>query len=164
MSKLFAIKDAMNLKITPAETPEVPLMTVDYCNSCSLTKDGETVYAKKRGANAVAFNSAPTGTFVMNSELATIEWLGLALGGKAEGDKVKITDIAPSTIYIIEGTFRCTNDDGSETIRTIKFPNAKPQPNSELTFDSENVTGFSLTFDVMVDSKGVLMEFDVPQD
>lgn len=160
--KLFAIKDAMNVKVTPSTTPETPLMVIDYSNSCSLSKESETTYAKKKGANAIAFNNAPNGTFTINSETATMQWLGLALGGTVTGDKIKVTDVAPATTYIIEGDFRCTNDDGTETIRTIKLPNTKPQPNSELTFDAEAVTAFSLVFDVMVDKAGTFLEMDVP--
>lgn len=159
--KLFAIKDAMNVTITPIGQEDA-LMVVDYSNSCTLTKDGETTYAKKKGANAVAFNAPPTGTFTINSEFATLKWLGLSLGGTVTGEKIKVTSIAPSTAYKIEGEFRCTNDDGTETMRILKLPNVKPQPNSELTFDSENVASFALTFDVMVDNAGTFLEMDVP--
>lgn len=159
--KLFAIKDAMNVKVTPVGTDE-PLMVIDYSNSCTLTKEGETTYAKKKGANAVAFNAPPTGVFTVNSEFATLKWLGLSLGGTVTGEKIKVTSVAPSTSYKIEGEFRCTNDDGTETMRILKLPNVKPQPNSELTFDSENVASFALAFDVMVDTAGTFLEMDVP--
>lgn len=176
--KLFAIKDAMDVKITAngaaaaalavagvseRDTP-TPLMEITYANDCSLSKTSEVTYAKKKGANAVAFNSAPTGTFTINSEFATLNWLGLSLGGKVEGEKISVTSVAPATTYTIEGKFRCTNDDGSEVVRTIKFPNAKPQPNCELTFSAENVASFALTFDLMVDSAGLLMEIDKGSD
>lgn len=163
--KLFAIKDAVDVKITPNAGVGAgsPLMTIDYLNDCSLSKEGETTYAKKKGANAIAFSAPPTGTFTMNSELATLKWLGLALGGSVAGEKIEVTSVAPATSYKIEGTFRCTNDDGTETIRTILFPNAKPQPKCELNFSTENVASFSLVFDLMVDSTGKLMTFDVPQ-
>lgn len=161
VEKLFAIKDAMDVKITPVGTEEA-LMTIDYLNDCSISKEGETTYAKKKGANAIAFSAPPTGTFTMNSELATLKWLGMALGGTVTGEKIAVTTVAPSTAYKIEGTFRCTNDDGTETIRTIVFPNAKPQPKCELNFSTENVASFSLVFDLMVDNKGQLMLFDIP--
>lgn len=161
--KLFAIKDAMNVKVTPIGT-DSPLMVIDYSNSCTLTKDGDTTYAKKKGANAVAFNAPPTGTFTINSEFATLKWLGLSLGGAVSGEKIKVTSVAPTTAYEIEGEFRCTNDDGSETMRILKLPNVKPQPNSELTFDAENVASFALTFDVMVDTEGTFLEIDVPAE
>lgn len=161
MAKLFAIKDAMDVKITPVSS-ETPLMTVEYLNDCSFAKESETTYAKKKGANAIAFSSAPTGTFTMNSELATIDWLGMSLGGVVTGEKILVSNIAPSTVYKIEGTFRCTEEDGTVTIRTIKFPNAKPQPKCEIAFSAENVASFSLIFDLMVDSVGTLMEIGVP--
>lgn len=161
MAKLFAIKDAMDVKITPVNS-ETPLMTIEYLNDCSISKEAETTYAKKKGANAIAFSSAPTGTFTMNSELADINWLGMALGGMVTGEKIAVTSIAPSTVYKIEGTFRCTEEDGTVTIRTIKFPNAKPQPKCEIAFSAENVASFSLVFDLMVDQSGNLMEINVP--
>ena len=172
-NKLFAIKDAMDVKITAngaaaalavagvsERDGSTPLMEITYANDCSLSKTSEVTYAKKKGANAVAFNSAPTGTFTINSEFATLNWLGLSLGGKVSGEKISVTSVAPATTYTIEGKFRCTNDDGSEVVRTIKFPNAKPQPSCELTFSAENVASFALTFDLMVDSKGLLMEIN----
>lgn len=161
IEKLFAIKDAVDVTITPINGSD-PLMTVNYLNDCSLSKEGETTYAKKKGANAIAFSAPPTGTFTMNSELATLNWLGMALGGVVTGEKIKVSSVAPSTAFKIEGTFRCTNEDGTETIRTITFPNAKPQPKCELNFSTENVASFSLVFDLMVDSTGTLMEFGVP--
>lgn len=162
--KLFAIKDAIDVKITPNSGggAESPLMTIDYLNDCSISKEGETTYAKKKGANAIAFSAPPTGTLTLNSELATLNWLGMALGGRVTGEKIEVTSVAPSTSYKIEGTFRCTNMDGTETVRNILFPNAKPQPKCELNFSTENVASFSLVFDLMVDSKGSLMTFDIP--
>ena len=177
-NKLFAIKDAMDVKITAngaaaaalavagvseRDVP-TPLMEITYANDCSLSKTSEVTYAKKKGANAVAFNSAPTGTFTINSEFATLNWLGLSLGGKVEGKKVSVTSVAPATTYTIEGKFRCTGDDGKEEVKIIKFPNAKPQANCELSFGAENVASFALTFDLMVDSKGLLMEIDDAPD
>lgn len=162
-NKLFAIKDAMDVKIIANPGSEA-LMEITYANDCSLSKTSEVTYAKKKGANAVAFNSAPTGTFTINSEFATLNWLGLSLGGKVAEEKISVTSVAPATTYTIEGKFRCTNDDGSEVVRTIKFPNAKPQPSCELTFSAENVASFALTFDLMVDSKGLLMEIDKAAD
>lgn len=159
--KLFAIKDAMDVKICANPGSDV-LMDITYANDCSLSKTTDVSYAKKKGANAVAFNSAPTGTFTINSEFATLKWLGLSLGGEVVGEKISVTSVSPSTTYNIEGKFRCTNDDGTETVRLIKFPNAKPQANCELTFSAENVASFALTFDLMVDSDGLLMEMDVP--
>lgn len=161
--KLFAIKDAIDVKITPnsGEGSGEAFMTIDYLNDCSLSKEGETTYAKKKGANAIAFSAPPTGTLTMNSELATVKWLGMALGGKVTGEKIEVTSTVPSTSYKIEGTFRCVNTDGTETVRKIIFPNAKPQPKCELNFSTENVASFSLVFDLMVDSTGNLMTFDV---
>lgn len=160
--KLFAIKDAMDVKITPVNS-DTPLMTVEYLNDCSFSKEAETQYAKKKGANAVAFSSSPTGTFTMNSELADINWLGMSLGGVVKGEQILVSTIAPSTVYKIEGTFRCTEEDGTVVIRTIRFPKAKPQPKCEIAFSAENVASFSLIFDLMVDEKGDLMEINVPE-
>lgn len=162
MAKLFAIKDAMDVRITPVNQ-EDPLMVIEYLNDCSISKEAETTYAKKKGANAIAFASAPTGTFTMNSELADVNWLGMSLGGEVSDEKILVSSIAPSTVYKIEGTFRCTEEDGTVTIRSIRFPNTKPQPKSEISFSAENVASFSLIFDLMVDQEGVLMEIDTPK-
>lgn len=163
MAKLFAIKDAMDITITPVGTEEA-LMTIEYLNDCSVSKEADTTYAKKKGANAIAFTSAPTGTLTLNSELADINWLGMALGGKVTGEKIKVSSIAPSTVYKIEGIFRCTEEDGTVVKRKMVFPNAKPQPKCEIAFSAENVASFSLVFDLMVDAKGDFMEIDKVQD
>lgn len=161
MEKNFAIKDAMDVTITPV-TESTPLMTVDYLNDCSISKESEVTYAKKKGANAIAFASSATGTFTMNSEMASVQWLGLALGGEVSGEKIVVKSIAPSTVYKIEGTFRCTYEDGTEKLRKLTFPHAKPQPNCEIAFSAENVASFALVFDLMVDESHILMEMELP--
>lgn len=162
--ELFAIKDAMDLSIKEVGATD-PMMIVKYLNSCSFAKESETVYAKKKGANAIAFSSGATGTFTMGAELVPIQWLAMALGGEFDEatEEVVVKSISPSTVYEISGTFRCTLENGKNKIRSITFPKAKPQPNTEITFEAENVASFEMTFDLMVDENDVLMKIGLPE-
>ena len=57
----FAIKDAMDLKITKSGEGS-PLMTIDFLNGCSFERNTENVFAKKKGINAIAFAGTTEGT------------------------------------------------------------------------------------------------------
>ena len=43
----FAIKDAMDLKITKAGESS-PMMTIDFLNGCSFERNTSNVFAKKK--------------------------------------------------------------------------------------------------------------------
>ncbi|MEG2792990.1 MAG: hypothetical protein RR909_04365 [Bacilli bacterium] len=45
---LYAIKDAINLKLTKAGESTV-YTTIDYLNDCQIQMDSEQVYATKKG-------------------------------------------------------------------------------------------------------------------
>ena len=85
----FAIKDAMDLKIKVLGESD-PKLVIDYLNECSFSKTSDSVFAKKKGVNSVGFAGATSGTLTLNSELTSIEALGLALGGKVTGEKIEI--------------------------------------------------------------------------
>ncbi|MBQ2408950.1 MAG: hypothetical protein II309_05905 [Bacilli bacterium] len=64
---LFAIKDAIDLKITKSGESTV-YTTIDYLNDCQIQLDTEQVYATKKGNNYISFSSGRTGTLTMNAE------------------------------------------------------------------------------------------------
>ena len=155
----FAIKDAMDVKIKVLGEGD-PKITIDYLNECSLSKSSESVFAKKKGVNSIGFNGATNGTLTLNSELTSIEALGLALGGKVTGEKIEITDVVPTEFFEIEGTFNTVGEDGVTVPRKMVFHKCKPQANCDLSFSAENVASFALNFDLLVDENHKFITFD----
>ena len=155
----FAIKDAMDLKIKVLGESD-PKLVIDYLNECSFSKTSESIYAKKKGVNAIGFSGATSGSLTLNSELTSVEALGLALGGKVTGEKIEITDVVPSEFYEIEGTFNTVLEDGTTKLRKITFHKCKPQATCDLSFSAENVAAFALNFDLLVDENHKIMTID----
>ena len=155
----FAIKDAMDVKIKVLGESD-PKLTIDYLNECSLSKTSESVFAKKKGVNAIGFNGATTGTLTLNSEITSVEALGLALGGVVTGEKIEITDVVPTEFFEIEGTFNTVGEDGVVKPRKMVFHKCKPQVNCDLTFSAENVASFALNFDLLVNEDHKFMTID----
>ena len=155
----FAIKDAMDLKIIVLGEEE-PKLVIDYLNECSFSKTADSVFAKKKGVNAVGFTGATSGTLTLNSELTSIEALGLALGGVVTGEKIEITDVVPTEFFVVEGTFNTVGEDGVTKVRKITFHKCKPQVNCELSFSAENVASFALNFDLLVDENHKFMTIE----
>ncbi|MGL5718481.1 MAG: hypothetical protein ACRCX2_36090 [Paraclostridium sp.] len=153
----FAIKDAMDLKITKIGQ-STPLMTVDFLNSCSFERNTENVFAKKKGINAIAFAGTTEGTFSMNSEMTNTDLLAMQLGAVKTGEAMKATAVLPADAYKIEGTFRVVEEGGVEKIYNMVFPNCKPQPSGSIEFSAENVASFDMSWDIMVDQDGTFFE------
>ena len=155
----FAIKDAMDLKITALGESE-KVITIDYLNECSFSKTSDSVFAKKKGVNAVGFAGATSGSLTLNSELTSIEALGLALGGKVTGEKIEITDVVPTDFFVIEGTFNTVGEDGVGKARKITFHKCKPQASCDISFSAENVASFALNFDLLIDEEHKFMTIE----
>ena len=153
----FAIKDAMDLKITKVGEGS-PLMTIDFLNGCSFERNTENVFAKKKGINAIAFAGTTEGTLSINSEMTNIDLLAMQLGAVKTGESMKATAVLPATAYKIEGTFRVVEEGGVEKIYNMIFPNCKPQPSGSIEFSAENVASFDMTWDVMVSQEGTFFE------
>ena len=153
----FAIKDAMDLKITKSGEGS-PLMTIDFLDVCSFGRNTENVFAKKKGINAIAFAGTTEGTLSINSEMTNIDLLAMQLGAVKTGESMKATAVLPATAYKIEGTFRVVEEGGVEKIYNMIFPNCKPQPSGSIEFSAENVASFDMTWDVMVAQDGTFFE------
>ena len=153
----FAIKDAMDLKITKAGESS-PMMTIDFLNGCSFERNTSNVFAKKKGINATAFAGTTEGTFSMNSEMTNTDLLAMQLGAVKTGETMKATAVLPANAYKIEGTFRVVEEGGTEKIYNMIFPNCKPQPTGSIEFSAENVASFDMTWDVMVAADGTFFE------
>lgn len=155
----FAIKDSVDFTLTKAGE-ESPYLEVDFINTGSLSVEGDTTYAKKKGSNAIAFPNAKKATLTVEAEVANWKWLALQLGGEltgAKNDTLTVKGITSSSSFKFEGTFEVAFDDGTEPqTMTISANNVSPQANAEISFSNEEVTAFKITFDIMVDGSNDL--------
>lgn len=167
MKKLFALKDCLDLKIYDLSEVEqhtdladaiansvLPKLEIEYLNKTSFSLSSESVYAKKKGTNALAFSSGRTGELTLSSELTNFTAFGMQLGGKVGANKIEVDNLIPNTHYIITGTFRFLYEDSTEGVGKITFYKAKPKADCSVEFDSENVASFDLVFDLLSDKDG----------
>lgn len=154
----FAVKDAIDMTITPIGGTGTA-HTINYLNSCQLTLDSESVYAKKKGNDAIAFSSSRTGTFQMEAEVIDEQYLAWMLGGTLKEDgSIEVGGTAPSQAYKIEGTFAIQTEAGTSVTKKIVMYNCKPQISSDLTLSATEVCNFTLTFDVLVNDADKILD------
>ena len=158
MMALFAIKDAIDLKIKK-KGEETVFTTIDYLNDCQIQMDSEQVYATKKGDNYISFSSGRTGTLTMNCQVMDDNFLCMMLGATKSGDKIVVDSKVPNQSYTAEGTFRTTSLDGDQ-IKKIKFYNLKAQVSADLTLSASDVSEFSLVLDIMADDAGKIMDIE----
>ena len=159
MMALFAIKDAIDLKIKK-KGDETVFTTIDYLNDCQIQMDSEQVYATKKGDNYISFSSGRTGTLTMNCQVMDDNFLCMMLGAtKDGGGKITVTSTVPNQSYTAEGTFRTTSLDGDQ-YKKIKFYNLKAQVSADLTLSATDVSEFSLVLDIMADDNGKIMDIE----
>ena len=156
---LFAIKDAIDLKITKKGESSV-FTVIDYLNDCQIQMDSEQVYATKKGDNFISFSSGRTGTLTMNCQVMDDDFLCMMLGAtKDSGGKISVTSAVPNQTYTAEGTFRTTSTTGDQ-FKKIKFYNLKAQVSADLTLSATDVSEFSLVLDIMADEQGKIMDIE----
>ena len=156
---LFAIKDAIDLKLTKMKESNV-FTTIDYLNDVQIQMDSEQVYATKKGDNYISFASGRTGTLTMNCEVIDADFLCMMLGGtKGEDGKIVVDSKIPSQAYTAEGTFRTTSLTG-EQYKKIKFYNLKAQVSADLTLSASEVSSFTLVLDILADDTGKIMDIE----
>lgn len=159
MATLFAIKDAIDLKITKKGESAV-FTTIDYLNDCQIEMDSEQVYALKKGDNYISFSSGRTGTLTMNCQVMDDDFLCMMLGATKGADgKISVTSSVPNQSYTAEGTFRTTSLNGDQ-YKKIKFYNLKAQVSADLTLSASDVSEFSLKLDIMADDTGKILDIE----
>ena len=159
MMALFAIKDAIDLKIKK-KGEETVFTTIDYLNDCQIQMDSEQVYATKKGDNFISFSSGRTGTLTMNCQVMDDDFLCMMLGATKDGQgKITVTSAVPNQTYTAEGTFRTTSTAGDQ-FKKIKFYNLKAQVSADLTLSATDVSEFSLVLDIMADEAGKIMDIE----
>lgn len=115
------IKDASNLIFKSLRTGLVSLY-MDYANSVSIEFSAESVFAKKKGANAIRWDNDRNGTMTVESELFDIGYLAMIMGSDiAEGR----SDIMDRTEYVVTGDRSVKIGDGTnvkeDSISVIKL-------------------------------------------
>ena len=159
MMALFAIKDAIDLKIKK-KGDETVFTTIDYLNDCQIQMDSEQVYATKKGDNYISFSSGRTGTLTMNCQVMDDDFLCMMLGATKDAQgKISVDSKVPNQSYTAEGTFRTTSLDG-EKKKKIKFYNLKAQVSADLTLSATDVSEFSLVLDILADDTGKIMDIE----
>ena len=159
MMALFAIKDAIDLKIKK-KGDETVFTTIDYLNDCQIQMDSEQVYATKKGDNFISFSSGRTGTLTMNCQVMDDDFLCMMLGATKDAQgKISVDSKVPNQSYTAEGTFRTTSLDGDQ-YKKIKFYNLKAQVSADLTLSATDVSEFSLVLDIMADDSGKIMDIE----
>ena len=65
----FAIKDVVDVTLTPLGDDEGQAITINYLNSCQLTLESESVYATEKGNNSISFGGSRSGKFTLSALL-----------------------------------------------------------------------------------------------
>lgn len=156
---LFAIKDAIDLKLTKVGESTV-YTVIDYLNDVQIQMDSEQVYATKKGDNYISFSSGRTGTLTMNCQVIDLDFLCMMLGGTKGADgRITVDSKIPTQSYTAEGTFRVTSLTG-DSIKKIKFYNLKAQVSADLTLSASDVSSFTLVLDILADDNGKIMDIE----
>lgn len=159
----YAFMDAVDVKLYPAGTdvkgglpsvnPEGTIV-IDYLNESQLQLEMETNYARIKGNNAVPFNGGRTGTFTMNAECITMDYLAMVLGGEydKDDDTIKVSGDAPSRGFVLAGTFKGKKH-GTNAMQTFEIIlyNVAVQPAVDLTLNATDIGSFPLVLDVLAD-------------
>lgn len=75
----YGMKDAANVTIVKRGTHE-PVLFADYANTTSVEWKADRVYAKKKGANAIAWDANRTGELTIETELFDLKLMALIAG------------------------------------------------------------------------------------
>lgn len=76
---LYGIKDSANLTLFSKKTGK-PVLYSDYCNQTSLNMTADTVYAMKKTARAISWDTAKEGTLTMEMQVFDLRWIALLMG------------------------------------------------------------------------------------
>ena len=166
----YAFMDAVDVKLFPAGTnldggipavnPEGTIV-IDYLNESQLQLEMETNYARIKGDNAVPFNGGRTGTFTMNAECITMDYLAMVLGGNydVQTDTITVGGDAPSRGFVLAGTFKGKKH-GTNAMQTFEIIlyNVAVQPAVDLTLNATDIGSFPLVLDVLADANNKIAQ------
>ncbi|CCL12308.1 TPA: hypothetical protein SHW33_002960 [Clostridioides difficile] len=146
----FSIKDAANAIIVNAITKK-PIFYTEDPNTFTFKLESESIYAKAKGANAIAFDGAITSSITIEQEVIQLPQLAMILAsdvvektakvGKRElltsdgAKKVTLKGVKP-----LQGslTVHSVEDDGISLIEELQFTSAISGENTEITISSSS--------------------------
>lgn len=162
----YAIKEMMDLKITPIGVTGATPITIDYLNGGTLSWEEESTSAKKHGKDTINVGSPKTGTFELDGEIVDDDFIALSMGGTKTVDsvskvtKIKVKAFSPSIMYKIEGILNVYLEGGGTKKKSLVCYSAKPKASGELAFSHEEFTAFKLTFDLLSDVNDEFIDYD----
>ncbi|WP_227856875.1 hypothetical protein [Clostridioides sp. ZZV14-6150] len=144
----FAIKDASNIIVKNRVSGEPLFYTADL-NAFNFKLDSESVYAKAKGANTIAFDGAITASLALEQEVIQMPQLAMLLAsdmveesakvGKRKvltsdsTKKVTLENVKPVassiSVYSVE-------KDGISLVKKLQFTSAVTGSNTELTIST----------------------------
>lgn len=80
---LYGIKDSANLTLFSKKTGK-PVLYSDYCNQTSLNMTADAVYAMKKTARAISWDTTKEGTLTMEMQVFDLRWIALLMGSLDE--------------------------------------------------------------------------------
>lgn len=161
----YAIKEMMDLKLTPLGVSSATPIVIDYLNGGTLSWEEESTSAKKHGKESIIVGNPKTGTFELDGEIVDDDFIALNMGGTKTTDekgnvKIKVKAFSPSTMYKIEGILNVYLEGGGTKKKQIVCYSAKPKASGELAFSHEEFTAFKLTFDLSSDANDEFIDYD----
>ncbi|MCC0713485.1 hypothetical protein IC217_21090, partial [Clostridioides sp. ES-W-0017-02] len=123
----FAIKDASNIIVKNKTTGEPLFYTADL-NAFNFKLDSESVYAKAKGANAIAFDGSVTCSLALEQEVIQMPQLAMLLASDMVEESAKVGKRKLLT---------------SDSTKKVTLENVKPVTNSISVYSVEK-DGISL--------------------
>lgn len=119
------MKDAANLILRDKNTGE-PALYIDYANATSSEWTSESVYALRKGTNAIRWDNARNGTLTLDTELFDFGLLAMIMGADVKEGK---SDIFKRVDATLDSTRAIRIGDGfgvdETTISVIKLRNGQ---------------------------------------
>lgn len=145
---LYGIKDSANLTLFSKKTGK-PVLYSDYCNQTSLNMTADTVYAMKKTARAISWDTSKEGTLTMEMQVFDLKWIALLMGSledlSAEASSIawaKREIIAPESAG---GAVTLGATPESDTLTVYKLGKDGISLGEEIASDGYTLSGDSLT-------------------
>lgn len=141
---LYGIKDSANLTLFSKKTGK-PVLYADYCNQTSLNMSADTVYAMKKTARAISWDTSKEGTLTTEMQVFDLRWIALLMGSLDLDEKAE----APQTLPWVKREIVTLNaSKGATLLNTPKADTATLYALSKdgITLGDEVAsTGFSIS-------------------
>lgn len=105
---LYGIKDSANLTLFSKKTGK-PVLYADYCNQTSLNMSADVVYAMKKTARAISWDTSKEGTLTTEMQVFDLRWIALLMGSLDDLSE------APSALPWAKREIIATNSSGVGT-------------------------------------------------